>query len=109
MSWFPRPRRNGAVLRFGSQWSQGTSVALVCFCLAVSKSVGAAPAIERWSNVADTVFQHPETDIGMNNRIVTAIAQDRIGFLWVGTQDGLARWMGMASVSIDPIRRTRLT
>lgn len=48
----------------------------------------------RWSQLADTVFQHFTADDGLPHSIVTALATDGHGFLWVGTQGGLARWDG---------------
>ena len=49
---------------------------------------------ERWSRIADTVFQHYTTEHGFPSGSVTALAQDGDGFLWVGTQNGLLRWDG---------------
>ena len=48
----------------------------------------------RWLTLADTVFQHLTVDHGLPHGIVTALAEDGHGFLWVGTQGGLARWDG---------------
>ena len=47
-----------------------------------------------WENVADPVFQHPISDSALPNSPVLAITQDNDGFLWVGTEDGVARWDG---------------
>jgi diguanylate cyclase (GGDEF)-like protein len=41
--------------------------------------------------LADTVFQNYGMDQGMPHQIVTALAQDGDGFIWIGTQGGLAR------------------
>jgi diguanylate cyclase (GGDEF)-like protein len=55
-------------------------------------AVGAPDAgAARWTGLSDTLFTNytvPEAAAG------TAIAQDGSGFLWVGTQGGLARWDG---------------
>ena len=56
----------------------------------------------RWSQLADTVFQHLGQEQGMPGPIATAIAQDADGFLWVGTQAGLARWDGYRFRSYAP-------
>ncbi|MEN9867710.1 MAG: hypothetical protein RL748_3300, partial [Pseudomonadota bacterium] len=48
----------------------------------------------RWAALADTAFVHLTTDHGLPQGTVTALAEDRDGFLWVGTQGGLARWDG---------------
>lgn len=53
-----------------------------------------ATAEGRWDNLADTVFQHLASEQGLPHVIVTSLLQDRDGFLWAGTQDGLARWDG---------------
>lgn len=53
-----------------------------------------AVAENRWDNLADTVFQHLSGEQGLPHVIVTSLLQDREGFLWAGTQDGLARWDG---------------
>ena len=41
-------------------------------------------------------FTHLTTDHGLAHNIVWGIAQDRQGFLWFGTQDGLSRYDGYA-------------
>jgi ligand-binding sensor domain-containing protein len=44
-----------------------------------------------WSGVSDALFtNHTSAEAGAG----TALAQDHSGFLWVGTQGGLARWDG---------------
>ncbi len=48
----------------------------------------------QWSNIGDTVFKHISTQQGLPQYSATAIMQDRDGFIWVGTQGGLARWDG---------------
>ena len=49
----------------------------------------------RWSHIADTIFLHLGTPQGLPHPGITAVVQDSVGFLWVGTQGGLARWDGM--------------
>ncbi|HVW68418.1 MAG TPA: two-component regulator propeller domain-containing protein [Steroidobacteraceae bacterium] len=61
--------------------------------------------IERWSALADTVFQHLARDNDLpNSTAPTALAEDGQGFLWIGTQNGLARWDGyqFRSFKADP-------
>ena len=53
-----------------------------------------AAAEERWSRLADEVFRNYGADDGLPHPVVAALAQDGDGFLWVGTQGGLARWDG---------------
>ena len=54
----------------------------------------ATPSPPRWSLLADTVFQHLSTEQGLPNAAVTALVEGADGFIWVGTQNGLARWDG---------------
>jgi signal transduction histidine kinase/ligand-binding sensor domain-containing protein len=69
--------------------------ALLCYVLSGLGLSGMANAQSaRWATLADTVFQHLTVDQGLPHVIVTALAEDRHGFLWVGTQGGLARWDG---------------
>jgi diguanylate cyclase (GGDEF)-like protein len=47
-----------------------------------------------WVEMANTVFEHLGPHDGLPHPIVTAIAEDGHGYLWAGTQEGLARWDG---------------
>lgn len=55
---------------------------------------GQAAETERWTALADTSFSHYTGDQGLPQALVSAIAEDGDGFLWAGTQGGLARWDG---------------
>ncbi|MCV2419458.1 ligand-binding sensor domain-containing diguanylate cyclase [Paucibacter sp. DJ2R-2] len=57
-----------------------------------SAQAAAPPA--RWAELADATFHNRAQDAGLPNSLTTAIAEDGDGFLWVGTQSGLARWDG---------------
>ncbi len=48
----------------------------------------------RWSQLAQTLFQHLGSEQGLPHPFVTALAEDGAGFIWMGTQSGLARWDG---------------
>ena len=39
-------------------------------------------------------FEHLSTDDGLSNNSVTAILQDRAGFMWFGTKEGLNKYDG---------------
>ncbi|MTV41952.1 two-component regulator propeller domain-containing protein, partial [Duganella radicis] len=60
--------------------------------LAPGWPLAAAPA--HWAGLAQPLFHTLGAQQGLVNVIVTAVAQDQDGFLWVGTQGGLARWDG---------------
>ena len=56
----------------------------------------AAPAAaeERWTGFTGETFQHVATESTPEVRNPTTLVQDRHGFLWIGSQDGLVRWDG---------------
>ncbi|NKF23801.1 ligand-binding sensor domain-containing diguanylate cyclase [Solimonas marina] len=62
--------------------------------LLLSGAPPSAFADARWSTLAQTVFHNYGREQGLPHPAVTALAQDRQGFLWIGTQGGLARWDG---------------
>ena len=77
---------------------------LACLWGAGSPQVHAAEA-GRWDALADTVFEYLARDNDLpNSTAPTALAEDGEGFLWVGTQNGLARWDGyhFRSYKADP-------
>lgn len=39
-------------------------------------------------------FEHLSVSQGLSNGVVTVIVQDSVGFIWIGTQDGLNRYDG---------------
>jgi diguanylate cyclase (GGDEF)-like protein len=47
-----------------------------------------------WVEMANTVFEHLSQHDGLPHAIVTAVTEDGRGYLWAGTQEGLARWDG---------------
>lgn len=64
-----------------------------------------ADVTARWGALADVVFEHLARDNELpNSTAPTALAEDGEGFLWVGTQNGLARWDGyhFRSYKADP-------
>lgn len=69
------------------------------------ESAGSAAPVERWSALADEIFEHIARDNDLpNSTSPTALAEDGQGFLWIGTQNGLARWDGyhFRSFKADP-------
>ena len=47
-----------------------------------------------WDALADIVFQHLTSEQGLPHPVATAVAQTGDGFIWVATENGLARWDG---------------
>ena len=63
-------------------------------------------AQERWAGIADRLFQHwYSLEQGLPHDVVTALAEDGQGFLWAGTQGGLARWDGYRFKTYQPSPR----
>ncbi len=89
-------------MRFSQLWRTAVRRLLGCarsLALLSALAVAAAPVLagsplKRWSSLADITFQHLGQEQGLPNAIVTAVAEDGQGFLWVGTLGGLARWDG---------------
>lgn len=72
--------------------------------LLLSLFAPAAAAAERWRDLTATVFHNYGRDQGLPHPVPTALVQDRDGFIWIGTQGGLARWDGYRfhSYKADP-------
>ena len=56
------------------------------------------PAEESHAPVGNLRFSHLTTNDGLSQGYVTAILQDRRGFMWFATRDGLNRYDGNAFV-----------
>lgn len=52
-----------------------------------------AQAVSPWAHLADPIFVRVDPR-GLPEEAVMSMAQDRAGFLWIGTQGGLARFDG---------------
>ena len=64
---------------------------ILCFC----GGAASAEDTDRWARLADVAFQHVVRDNDLpNSSAPTTIAQDGKGFIWIGSQDGIARWDG---------------
>ncbi|MYM22044.1 response regulator [Duganella sp. FT135W] len=69
-----------------------TAVFALLACLGITATAHASP--ERWDQLATPLFEHLGLDQGLPHPVGVALAQDGDGFIWVGTQSGLARWDG---------------
>jgi signal transduction histidine kinase/ligand-binding sensor domain-containing protein len=58
---------------------------LLCYCFM---------ALEIFSQIPSFKFKHLSVNEGLSNQSVECVIEDRKGFLWVGTQDGLNRYDG---------------
>ena len=68
--------------------------ALVTFTLVAGASARAADG-KRWAQLADFDFQQIAPDNALpNSASPQALAEDGDGFLWIGSENGLARWDG---------------
>ena len=87
-------------------WLLATLIMLLAGeCWGAAAPPDSPAATERWSALADVVFEHLARDNELpNSTAPTALAEDGEGFLWVGTQNGLARWDGyhFHSYKADP-------
>lgn len=69
---------------------QNLVVVLWLFCAPIS----ANSTIQRLADQRNIIFDRIGSEQGLSQGIVTAIAQDLDGFVWVGTQEGLNRFDG---------------
>ena len=76
----------------------GWALAVIATSLAALGNAGAAPTAAnppaRWESLAETSFDHFSHADGLSHDYVTALAQDRDGFLWIGTEGGIDRFDG---------------
>jgi diguanylate cyclase (GGDEF)-like protein len=76
-------------------WPRAGTLRFLCLTLVFAfLAVSPARAAGRWGDLAATVFHTYGRDQGLPHPVPTALAQDHQGFLWIGTQGGLARWDG---------------
>ncbi|HVP33177.1 MAG TPA: diguanylate cyclase [Steroidobacteraceae bacterium] len=68
----------------------GSLAAALCLACALP-AVGDAA---RWEAMASSQFRNYSVDNGLAGNALTALAQDRDGFLWIGSQSGLMRFDG---------------
>jgi signal transduction histidine kinase/CheY-like chemotaxis protein/ligand-binding sensor domain-containing protein/HPt (histidine-containing phosphotransfer) domain-containing protein len=76
--------------RTASRWL-ASLLAAVAVCGA---SAHPADTPNRWEKLSVPLFEHIGVEQGLPHPMTVAMAQDGDGFIWIGTQRGLARWDG---------------
>lgn len=71
----------------------------ICFCLLMSCALTTVCSSQAISDSNNDVFYTQQfinisVEQGLPNNLITAIQQDKFGFLWIGTADGLVRYSG---------------
>ncbi len=74
----------------------------ICCCLPPLVSLSQAPALK---------FKHISLEQGLSNSTIESIYQDKRGFIWIGTRDGLNRFDGyqMVIYRFDPRDSTSIS
>src|SRR5208282_2882574 len=89
------------MFQHGSHWLRTlASAGLACAIGARASGADAPPQ--------DYLIDVWDTEDGLPNSTVTAVAQTPDGYLWVGTYDGLARFDGVRFVTFDPVNTPEL-
>jgi diguanylate cyclase (GGDEF)-like protein len=95
-----RPSRFFLCFIFSNLLSFGASAIV---STATDNNKNSTPISHDWASMADMVFHHFSTQQGLPQFSATAVEQDGEGFIWVGTQGGLARWDGYRFRNYLPI------
>jgi signal transduction histidine kinase/ligand-binding sensor domain-containing protein/DNA-binding response OmpR family regulator len=80
--------------RLGHFASRVLAAALLALTVLPCPSLSAPTTPERWQKLAVPLFEHIGVENGLPHPMTIAMAQDGDGFIWIGTQRGLARWDG---------------
>jgi ligand-binding sensor domain-containing protein/signal transduction histidine kinase len=76
---------------------------LVAICAGWSAAARATPVERLWTSLAHPpVFEHISVEQGLSQSSVHTIAQDKLGFLWMGTDAGLNRYDGFRFQTFHP-------
>lgn len=86
------------------------AVLFICILSGVGGVSAADPVLDGrgdtyWNDRAEVLFERIGRGAGLPSDIVTAIAQDRAGFIWVGTPVGLTRFDGYRFRAFQPDSR----
>src|ERR1700743_774993 len=76
-------------------WGFRKTLSRLALAAVLMTAAAVSHSAERWANLADTVFQNLVRGNELPNAAIpTSVTQDADGFLWIGSQNGLARWDG---------------
>ena len=84
------PALTAKIMRFLMQFAACMAASFLVTAPRASAAVSAIPA-----SLLPPIIRSWETQAGLPQNTVNAIVQDRNGYLWLGTHDGLARFDGM--------------
>ncbi|MET0320720.1 MAG: two-component regulator propeller domain-containing protein, partial [Duganella sp.] len=76
------------------RWSVMLGGLLVGLLFGLAYGTPAHAGQERWDKLATPLFEHLGLEQGLPHPVGMALAQDGEGYIWIGTQSGLARWNG---------------
>ena len=98
---WPAAAGNPQTVAWTASLAAALAVVLVAAAVAVSGAqpggplAGPADASTSASGADVIAFRHLTREQGLPNAVVNAVAQDALGFVWIGTADGLARYDGL--------------
>ena len=86
-----------------SRFPLGPAVLTLAVCLALACPAAGHAAGNLFDPTTNLIFEHITVDNGLPENSVRAILQDRTGFLWFGTQNGLVRYDGVDMTVYSPV------
>jgi len=78
-------------IKLSAKWGRLLAACIGTLLLSLAP---AGAQTNRFSRLADAVFSYITKENGLPNEVPLALAQDSEGFIWMGTEGGLARWDG---------------
>lgn len=85
------------------RFARGPAALALAVCLAMAGPAACRAAGNLFDPTTNLIFEHITVDNGLPENSVRAILQDRTGFLWFGTQNGLVRYDGVDMTVYSPV------